>query len=104
MREGEVVILPMPLSDGSVRNRPAIVLREMPAFRDLLVCGVSTQLHQRVADFDEVIGAADPDFASSGLRADSLIRVGFLQSVPRRIIAGTIGRFRRSGVADSCRR
>lgn len=91
MREGDVVILPMPLSDGSVRNRPAIVLRDMPAFRDVLVCGVSTQLHQRVADFDEVIGAADTDFAGSGLRTDSLVRLGFLQSVPRRAIAGTIG-------------
>lgn len=63
----------------------------MPAFRDLLVCGVSTQLHQAVTGFDEVIRAADSDFAASGLRSDSLIRLGFLQVVPRRTVAGTIG-------------
>ena len=91
MTEGDVVVLPMPLSDGSVRNRPAIVLRDIPAFRDVLICGVSTQLHQRVTDFDEVIAEPDPDFADSGLRADSLIRLGFLQAVPRRVIAGRIG-------------
>jgi mRNA interferase MazF len=91
MREGDVVVLPMPLSDGSIRNRPAVVLRAMPAFRDVLVCGVSTQLHQAVANFDEVIAASDPDFGASGLRADSVIRLGFLQVVPRRTIAGTIG-------------
>lgn len=91
MTEGDVVVLPMSLADGSVKNRPAVILREMPAFRDFLVCGVSTQLHQAVANFDEVIDVADADFHASGLRAASVIRLGFLQVVPRRTIAGSIG-------------
>lgn len=91
MKEGDVVVLPMRLSDGSLRTRPAIVLKELPAFRDVLVCGVSTQLRQAVQGFDELIGSSDADFPGSGLRADSLIRLGFLQSVPRKTIAGAIG-------------
>jgi mRNA interferase MazF len=79
----------MPMAGGS-KPRPAIVLREMPPFRDLLVCGVSTQLHQAVHGFDEVIAATHGDFASSGLHATSLIRLGFLQVTARRDIAGTI--------------
>jgi mRNA interferase MazF len=55
MREGDVVIVPLPQADGSVKNRPAIILREMPPFRDVLICGVSTQLRQAVKDFDEII-------------------------------------------------
>ncbi len=43
MKEGDVIVVPMPQADGVVKNRPAIILREMPLFRDVLVCGVSTR-------------------------------------------------------------
>jgi mRNA interferase MazF len=74
-----------------VKNRPAVLLREMPPFRDVLVGGVSTQLRQAVKDFDEVISPSDVDFVSSGLIEDSLIRLGFLVVVPRAKIVGSIG-------------
>lgn len=91
MKEGDVIIIPMPQADGAVKNRPAIILREMPPFRDALVCGVSTQLRQATKDFDEVISPSDADFGSSGLQAESLIRLGFLVVIPRAKIVGSIG-------------
>jgi len=39
MKEGDIVIVPMPQADGMVKNRPAVVLRAMPPFRDVLVLG-----------------------------------------------------------------
>lgn len=77
MRQGDVVVVPMPQADGMAKHRPAIILREMPPFRDVLLCGVSTQLRQAAKDFDEVISPTDADFASSGLKEESLIRLGF---------------------------
>ncbi len=56
----------------------------------MLVCGVSTQAHQLVADF-EWITRSDADFVASGLLADSVIRLGFLAVLPRRNILGSIG-------------
>jgi mRNA interferase MazF len=91
MKEGDVILTPVPQADGRIKNRPAIVLREMPPFRDLLVCGVSSQLHHYVRNFDEIISPADRDFASSGLLSESLIRLGFLALLPRKNIAGSIG-------------
>ena len=91
MKESDVVLTPIPQSDGLIKNRPAIILREMPPYRDLLVCGVSTQLNQEVKDFDDVIASSDQDFASSGLKSASLIRLGFLAVLPRNQIIGTIG-------------
>ena len=44
MKEGDVVLVPLPQADHRVKNRPAIVLRTLPPHGDLLVCGVSTQL------------------------------------------------------------
>jgi mRNA interferase MazF len=91
MKEGDVILTPVPQADGVVKNRPAVVLREMPPYKDLLVCGVSTQLHQQVKDFDEIISPSDADFAGSGVVSESLIRLGFLAVLPRRRILGSIG-------------
>jgi len=91
MKEGDVILTPIPQADGNVKNRPAIVLREMPSYGDLLVCGVSTQLHHYVHGFDEIITPADADFTSSGLVAASLIRLSFLAVLPHRNILGSIG-------------
>ena len=30
MKEGDVILTPVPQADGLVKNRPAIILREMP--------------------------------------------------------------------------
>ena len=91
MKQGDVILTPVPQADGKPKKRPAIFLREMPPYRDLLVCGVSTQLHQCVKDFDEIISPADTDFKSSGLRSKSLIRLGFIAVLPRRRVLGSIG-------------
>lgn len=91
MKEGDVVLTPVPQADGRIKNRPAIILREMPLYGDMLVCGVSTQLHHSVQGFDEILSPPDADFATSGLVSTSLIRLGFLAVLPRKNIAGSIG-------------
>src|SRR5437016_4141427 len=91
MKEGDVVLTPIPQADGAVKNRPAIILREMPSYGDFLVSGVSTQLDKEVKGFDDVISRADDDFESSGLRTTSLVRLGFLAVLPSAQIIGKIG-------------
>ena len=91
MKEANIVIAVFPQSDGSLKRRPALILREMPPFRDLLVCGISTQIRQKVENFDEVISPEDDDFEQSSLDSESLVRLGFLLVLPRGQIVGTIG-------------
>lgn len=91
MTERDVVLTPVPQANGQIKNRPAVVLREMRPYGDLLVCGVSTQLNQQVFGFDEAILPTEADFVASGLASASLIRLGFLAIVPRNRIAGSIG-------------
>jgi len=91
MREGDVILTPLPQADGQVKTRPALLLRRLPPDADFLVCGISTQTQQAVAGFDKLIGAEDSDFGTSGLVADSALRLGFLAVLPRSRIAGTIG-------------
>ncbi len=86
-----MIILPLPQTDGMIKHRPAIVLRKMPPFQDVLVCDVSTKLRQAAKGFDEVISVNDAHFVASDLKAASLIRLGFLVVVPSNKIAGSIG-------------
>ncbi len=91
MKEGEIILTPLPQADGVTKNRPALLLREFPPFGDYLACGISTQLHQAVPAFDEIISRDDVDFVDSGLLSSSVIRLGFLAILPRRKIVGAIG-------------
>jgi mRNA interferase MazF len=66
---GDVVLIPLSqFSGGPAKLRPALLLASLPGpYQTQLVCGVSTQLHQQVPDWDELIQPGDADFPSSGL-------------------------------------
>ena len=91
MNEGDIALAPLTQADGQFKNRPVVLLRRMPPFGDFLVCGVSTQLQHRVDGFDEVIMPGEPEFTASGLKAASLIRLGFLAVLPEEELLGRIG-------------
>ncbi len=91
MKEGDVILVPLPQADGLRKPRPAILLKIIPPFGDFLVCGVSSQLRQQVHGLDELILRTDNDFASSGLQLDSLIRAGFLAIYTRQQVIGDVG-------------
>ena len=76
MKEADIILTPLPQADGILKNRPALLLRELPPFGDFLACGISTQIHQAVPEFDDVISSADVDFSLSGLIADSVLNAG----------------------------
>ena len=81
----------LPQAAGYEKNRPCLLLKEMPPFGDFLVCGISSQLQQGLENFDEFIGKRDPDFPDSGLLVDSVIRLGFLAVLLKDRILGVIG-------------
>jgi mRNA interferase MazF len=91
MRESDVVLTVIAQADGKRKNRPALLLRKMPRYGDFLVCGISTQLHQVIPDFDEIIEVDDVDFIESGLRQASLVRLSFLAVVRQQTLLGVLG-------------
>jgi mRNA interferase MazF len=91
MKDGDVLLASLPQGDGIFKDRPALLLRRMPPFQDFLVCGISTQIQQAVPDLDETITPTDVDFRTSGLKAASLIRLGYLAVLSRSEIKGRIG-------------
>ncbi|MBX7258614.1 MAG: type II toxin-antitoxin system PemK/MazF family toxin [Candidatus Hydrogenedentes bacterium] len=96
MKEGDIVLANLPQVDAATKRRPVLLLRELPSFGDFLVCGISTQLHQAVTGFDEIISRSDDDYQSSGLLAPSVVRLNYLGVVARHCIPGKIGSIHKS--------
>jgi len=91
VKEGDVVLASLPQADGVSKNRPAVILREVPPYGDLLVCGISAHARRFAPNFDEWITHADSDFLQSGLASESVIRLGFIGTLPRTSVLGGIG-------------
>lgn len=91
MKPGSIIITPLPQADGLMKPRPVLVLLEARPFNDLLVCGLSTQLRHFTAGFDDVLRKQDEDFPRSGLREESLVRLGFLATVAPHQVLGHLG-------------
>lgn len=52
---------------------------------------ISSQLHQEVSGFDEVIRETDVDFARSGLKVASVLRISRLAVVEGSELMGAVG-------------
>jgi len=52
---------------------------------------ISSQTWQYIAGFDEMIRKGDNDFERSGLKVDSVVRVGRLAVVTGQVLLGAIG-------------
>jgi mRNA interferase MazF len=92
-QSGQIVLFKFPQTDQmDAKLRPALLLGKLPGqFGDWLICMISSQLRHQVEGFDEIISEDAADFASSGLKAASLIRVGRLAVVDDSILIGSIG-------------
>ena len=92
-RTGQIALFRFPQADlEEGKLRPALLLDELPGeHHDWLVCMISSQTRHHVPKFDEIVREEDPDFASSGLKVASVIRVGRLAVVEADLLLGAIG-------------
>jgi mRNA interferase MazF len=92
MLENNIVLIDFPQTDGGSKVRPALILKRLPKYQDFLVCGISTQIHQLIKDFDVVLDEEDRYFNKTGLHKTSIIRLFFLAVVSAENISGSIGK------------
>ena len=74
-----------------IKRRPGICLRKLPGnYQQFLVCGLSSQIHLCIKDFDEIVKPSNDNLRE--LRSDpSVIRLGFLDRVRIWEVRGSIG-------------
>jgi mRNA interferase MazF len=82
-KPGQIVLFPFPQANlAAGKTRPALLLGKLPGpYSDWLICMISSQMPQYIKDFDEIVDTREPDFANSGLKTSSVIRVGRLAVV-----------------------
>ena len=87
-RAGQIVLFTFPLADlAHGKSRPALLLGRLPGpYDDWLMCMISSQTRHYVEGFDEIVSEDTPDFATSGLKTASVIRVGRLAVVEGKIL------------------
>ena len=74
------------------KYRPVLLLSKMPGhFNDWLICAITSQSRHEIKNWDEKIGRTDDDFKSSGLKTQSLIRIGKLATVEEDVFEGMLG-------------
>jgi mRNA interferase MazF len=90
---GQIVLFKFTQTDNaSGKLRPALLLGKLPGRHgDLLICMISSQIHQFIEDFDEIVSEDSEDFVLTGLKTASVIRVGRLAVVDGAILIGSIG-------------
>ncbi len=90
---GQIVLFRFPQTDLETgKLRPALLLAKLPGeYGDWLICMISSQLRHAVPAFDELVLEDDLDFAESGLKTASVIRIGRLAVVQGEILLGAIG-------------
>ncbi|MDD5059256.1 MAG: type II toxin-antitoxin system PemK/MazF family toxin [Sideroxydans sp.] len=91
-RAGQIVLTPFPYTDlTGTKLRPVLMLRQASRFDDWLVCMVSSQVQQAEVGLDEILSPADPDFANSGLKVPSVLRLSRLAVLDGSLLLGSIG-------------
>jgi mRNA interferase MazF len=95
IREGMVVLVPFPNAEmaSAGKVRPAVVIRRLPGgYDDWLICMLSSRITQTLDGFDEVIAEGADDFAESGLKISSVVRVTRLAVCHDSLVLGALGR------------
>ncbi|AFZ48062.1 transcriptional modulator of MazE/toxin, MazF [Cyanobacterium stanieri PCC 7202] len=93
VQSGDIVLIRFPqtnLKEGKLR--PALVVANSPhGNEDVLLALISSRIYQTVKGFDIIIKTSDDDYIISGLKVDSVIRLGRLVTIESSIINARLG-------------
>jgi mRNA interferase MazF len=92
-QSGQIVLVPFPFTDLSgAKLRPVLMLRRASVqFDDWLVCMVSSQLQQADEQIDEILSPSEADFAATGLKVPSVLRLSRLAVLESSLLVGSLG-------------
>lgn len=93
MNPGDIVLIRFPQADLQAgKLRPALVIGAAPGrHADLLLALIPSQIQQVVPEFDEVIEHTDSDYAETGSKVRSAVRIARLASVESDVINARLG-------------
>ncbi len=93
MTKGKVVLVPFPFDDlSTTKVRPAICLTNpIGVHRHVILAFITSVIPTDLMATDIVLNTSDPDFAATGLRVSSAIRLHRLMTVSTALIQRELG-------------
>jgi mRNA interferase MazF len=94
MAKGDIVLITFPFTDLSGNKyRPTVILAE--SIQDVTVCFITTQI-----EWQELTDIVLKPSNTNGLRRLSLIRIGKIATLDKKLIKGIMGRLTSSEIID----
>ncbi len=92
LKKGDIVLVEFPFTDLSqTKFRPAVVLSANGAIDEFTVCFISSQKVETLYSAEFAVLDSDPDFAQTGLRVSSKVRVTRITTLSQQLIAKRMG-------------
>ena len=93
MTKGKVVLVPFPFDDFSTAKlRPAVCLTEpIGPHRHVILAFISSRIPTDLLETDLVLDSSQTDFATTGLRISSILRLHRLMTVTTTLIQRELG-------------
>jgi mRNA interferase MazF len=93
LNKGDIVLIPFPFTDLSqTKLRPAVVLWVDQIGNDITLCFISSQNISNLGPEELLLDPTDQEFAGTGLKVASKVRVAKLTTLERSLIARRLGK------------
>jgi mRNA interferase MazF len=90
--KGDIILVPFPFTDLSeTKLRPAVVLWAENWGQDVTLCFITSQAIDKVTSDEFVISTRDSEFAQTGLKTDSKVRVARIVTLERSLLQRRLG-------------
>lgn len=91
-KKGTIILIPFPFTDLSASKvRPAVIVSSSLAGDDAIVAFISSKKVRRLQKTDVAVKNCGKTFANTGLKTDSVIKVGKIATLDKKIILGKLG-------------
>jgi len=93
MIKGKVVLVPFPFDDlSAAKMRPAVCLTNpIGPHHHVVLAFITSRIPTDLAETDVVLGSGQADFAATGLRVPSVLRLHRLMTVTASVIQRELG-------------
>ena len=93
LARGDIVLVPFPFTDLTARKvRPAVIVSPDPQRLDVVAAFLSSALPPELVETDWLLPTIHVEFALTGLKTTSVVRLGKLLTLHRALIFRKLGR------------
>ncbi|MDZ8051536.1 MAG: type II toxin-antitoxin system PemK/MazF family toxin [Aulosira sp. ZfuVER01] len=93
LKKGDIVLVPLPFTDlTGTKLRPGLILWVDNTGNDITLCFISSQNVTNLTNEEFILDPSDTEFANTGLKVISKVRVSRIVTIERRLITRRIGK------------